>query len=82
MTMPGVPELRRIVSAVERLRGETVREATVRSDLRHLRLEFASGLILIVAVERDEAGRPRFELDVVTAPPEAVSKPQIEVRFE
>lgn len=82
MTVLGVAELRRVVGAVERLRGETVREATVRSDLRHLKLEFESGLMLIVAVERDAAGRPRFEVDLVTAPPEAASKQQIEVRFE
>jgi len=82
VTAPGVPELRRVVGAIERLRGETVREATVRSDLRHLKVEFESGLMLIVAVERDDAGRPRFEVDLVTAPPDSAAKQQIEVRFE
>lgn len=82
MTVPGVGELRRVAGAIERLRGETVRDATVRSDLRHVRLEFESGLIMIVAVERDDAGRPRFELDVVSPPPEVAERQQIEVRFE
>lgn len=75
-------ELRRIVGAVARLRGETVRDVTVRSDLRHLKIEFASGLILVVAAERDAQGRPRFEVDVVAAPQETAAKQQIEVRFD
>lgn len=82
MTLPGVQELRRVAAAVARLPGETVRDVTVRSDLRQLRLEFASGLILLVAAEQDEAGRPRFEVDVVAAPEELAAKHQIEVRFE
>jgi len=32
-------DLRRIVGAVARLRGEMVREVTVRSDLRHVKVE-------------------------------------------
>jgi hypothetical protein len=82
VTLPALQELRRVAAAVARLQGETVREVTVRSDLRHLRLEFESGLILLVSAERDEAGRPRFEVDVVAAPEEAAAKHQIEVRFE
>ncbi len=82
MTLPAVGELRRVAAAVARLPGETVLDVTVRSDLRHLRLEFASGLILLVGVEQDEAGRPRFEVDVVAAPDDRAAKHQIEVRFE
>jgi len=40
-------DLRRIVVAVARLRGETVRDLTVRSDVRHVKVEFESGLILV-----------------------------------
>src|SRR6266496_3266912 len=46
-------DLRRVAAAVARLRGEAVREVTVRSDLRQIRVELESGLILVVAAERD-----------------------------
>jgi hypothetical protein len=39
-----VQDLRRVAAAVARLRGETVREVTVRSDLRQIRVELESGL--------------------------------------
>jgi hypothetical protein len=82
VTGPAFQELRRVAAAVAKLRGETVRDATVRSDLRGLRLEFESGLILLVALERDGEGRDRLEVDVVAAPQDAVAKQQIEVRFD
>src|SRR5438445_1783525 len=41
----GVQTLRRIVGAVAKLRGELVREVTVRSDLRQLKVALESGLI-------------------------------------
>lgn len=82
MTTPAIQELRRVAGAVERLRSETVRDATVRSDLRGLRLEFESGMILRIALDRDEAGRARLEVDVVAAPQDEVAKQQIEVRFD
>jgi hypothetical protein len=78
----GLKDLRRIVSAVARLRGEAVRDVTVRSDARHLKMDFASGLILVVSAEVDEQGRPRLEVDVVDAPQDASSRQQIEVRFD
>ena len=75
-------ELRRIVVAVARLRGEAIREVTVRSDVRHLKIELESGLILVVSAERDEQGRPRLEVDVVETPRDASARQQIEVRFD
>jgi len=75
-------DLRRIVGAVARLRGETVREVTVRSDLRHVKVELQSGLILVVSAERDQHGRPYLEVDVVDAPHDASARQQIEVRFD
>jgi len=47
-------QLRRVAGAVARLRGEGVREVTVRSDLRQLKVELESGLIL---VGMDRVGR-------------------------
>lgn len=82
MSAIGLKDLRRMVTAVSRLRGETVRDVTVRSDARHLKMELESGLILVVSAEHDEQGRPRLEVDVVDAPHDASSRQQIEVRFE
>jgi hypothetical protein len=77
-----VQDLRRVATAVARLRGETVREVTVRSDLRQIRVELESGLILVVSAERDVDGRPRLEVDVVEGPQPAATRPQLEVRFD
>jgi hypothetical protein len=75
-------QLRRVAGAVARLRGEAVRDVTVRSDLRQLKVELESGLILVVSAERDAQGRPRLEVDVVEGPRELGVRPQLEVRFE
>ena len=55
---------------------------TVRSDLRQLRVELESGLILVVSAERDAQGRPRLEVDVVELPQDTAGRQQIEVRFD
>ena len=82
MSPVDLQDLRRIVVAVARLRGETVRDLTVRSDVRHVKVEFESGLILVISAERDAQGRPRLEVDVVEAAQDAGLKHQIEVRFD
>ena len=82
MTALGVQALRRIVGAVARLRGELVHDVTVRSDVRQLKVELESGLILVVTAERDAQGRPHLEVDVVELPRDASTKQQIEVRFD
>ena len=75
-------QLRRVAGAVARLRGEAVRDVTVRSDLRQLKVELESGLILVVSAERDVQGRPRLEVDVVEGPKDLGVRHQLEVRFE
>jgi len=75
-------QLRRVAGAVARLRGEAVRDVTVRSDLRQLKVELESGLILVVSAERDVQGRPRLEVDVVEGPKDLGVRQQLEVRFE
>jgi len=75
-------ELRRIAGGVARLRGDSVRDVTVRSDLRQLKVELASGLILVVSAEQDLQGRPRLEVDVVELPQDTAGRQQIEVRFD
>src|SRR6267378_8271371 len=82
VTSLGVQALRRIVGAVARLRGELVRDVTVRSDVRQLKVELESGLILVVTAERDGQGRPQLEVDVVDLPRDTSTKQQIEVRFD
>ena len=82
MSTASLQDLRRVVNAVTRLRGETVKHVTVRSDVRHLKVEFDSGLILLISAERDAQGRPRLEVDVVEAMQDTGTKPQIEVRFD
>jgi len=75
-------DLRRVVGAVKRLKGETIKQVTVRSDVRHMKVEFDSGLILVISAEHDTQGRPRLEVDVVEAAQDAGLKQQIEVRFD
>ncbi len=82
MSTADLQDLRRVVGAVTRLRGEAVKHVTVRSDVRHLKVEFESGLILVISAERDAQGRPRLEVDVVEAAQESGVKQQIEVRFD
>lgn len=82
MSQPALQDLRRVVAAVERLRGQEVVDVTVRSDLRHFKVELAGGTILVIAAERDEQGKPYLAVDVVEAPQDAGSRQQIEVRFD
>ncbi|HTR19211.1 MAG TPA: hypothetical protein VMH88_00030 [Gemmatimonadales bacterium] len=74
--------LRRVVAAVARLRGRQVQEVTVRSDLRHVKVELDGGLILVISAEHDEQGRPHLEVDVVEQAPDTAARQQIEVSFD
>lgn len=82
MSEPTLQHLRRVVAAVERLRGAVVGEVTVRSDLRQLKVELAGGLMLLIAAVRDDQGRSRLEVDVVESPRDPTAHNQIEVRFD
>ncbi|HMG19165.1 MAG TPA: hypothetical protein VK573_10605 [Gemmatimonadales bacterium] len=82
MSTADLQDLRRVVGAVKRLKGETIKQVTVRSDVRHMKVEFDSGLILVISAEHDTQGRPRLEVDVVEAAQDAGLKQQIEVRFD
>jgi hypothetical protein len=75
-------DLRRVVNAVTRLRGETVQQVTVRSDVRQVKVAFGSGLILVISAERDAQGRPHLEVDVAEPAQDAGVRQQIEVRFD
>ena len=82
MSTADLQDLRRVVGAVTRLKGQTVKHVTVRSDVRHFKVEFDSGLILVISAERDAQGRPRLEVDVVESMQEPPVKQPIEVRFD
>jgi hypothetical protein len=82
VTASELQDLRRIVAAVERLRGVVVSGVTVRSDLRQLKVDLVGGLILLIGVERDHQGRPRLEVDVIEAPQDPSTQHQIEVHFD
>jgi hypothetical protein len=73
-------DLRRIADSLSALHGKTVSTAVMRSDLRQLRLETEDGMMMVLTVEVDEAGRPRLEVDVVRQQEEAGR--QLEVRFD
>ena len=67
---------------MERLRGQQIRDVTVRSDLRNLKVELQGGLILVITAQRDEQGRPHMEVDVVESVPDPAARQQIEVHFD
>jgi hypothetical protein len=74
-----VDDLRRVSAALESLRGRGVGNASMRPDLRQLRLELEDGTLVVVGVGPDAAGRARLEVDVVRR---AVDLHQLEVRFD
>lgn len=80
MTQVSFQDLRRIADSLAALRGKSLTVAVMRSDLRQLRLETDDGLMMVLTVEQDEAGRPRLEVDVVRQPEEPGR--QLEVRFD
>ncbi len=80
MTQVSFQDLRRIADSLAALRGKSVAAAVMRSDLRQLRLETDDGMMMVLTVELDEAGRPRLEVDVVRQPEELGR--QLEVRFD
>ena len=82
MNSVALQDLRRVVAAMERLRGQQIRDVTVRSDLRHLKVELEGGLILVISAERDEQGRPHMEVDVVETVQDSATRQQIEVHFD
>jgi hypothetical protein len=81
MTHTSLQDLRRIAETMSLLKGRSIIETSMRSDFRQLKFELSDGLILVVAMENDELGRPRLEVDVVRQP-EEVHRHQLEVRFD
>ena len=80
MTNVPVQDLRRVAEALLQLHGRAVVAASMRSDLRQVKIELADGLVIVVAADIDEDGRPRLEVDVVRRM-EDPSR-QLEVHFD
>jgi len=80
MTTVLVQDLRRVAEALQQLYGKPVVAASMRSDLRQVKIELADGLVIVVAAEIDEDGRPRLEVDVVRRMEDPTR--QLEVRFD
>ena len=62
-----VQDLRRVAATLSSLRGESIAEFVMRSDLRQLKIELTDGRLLVVGVEFDDTGRQHhLTVDVVT----------------
>lgn len=75
-----VQDLRRVADALGAVRGQGIVEATIRPDLRQLRLAFWGGSILVVGAGNDEDGHGRLEVDIVRPVDEPTR--QLDVPFE
>ena len=80
MTNVPMQDLRRVAEALLQLRGRPVVDASMRSDLRQVKIELADGLVVVVAADVDEDGTPRLEVDVVRRREDPTR--QLEVRFD
>jgi hypothetical protein len=80
MTQVSMQDLRRVAESLAALRGKVITDVVMRSDLRQFRLETSDGLMMVLTVEMDEAGRPRLEVDVVRQPEDPGR--QLEVKFD
>ena len=80
MTNVPVQDLRRVAEALQQLHGRPIVAASMRSDLRQVKIELADGLVIVVAADIDEDGRPRLEVDVVKRLEEPTR--QLEVHFD
>ena len=80
MTNVPVQDLRRVSEALLQLHGRSVVDASMRSDLRQVKIELADGMVIVVAANVDETGRPRLEVDVVRSTEDPTR--QLEVHFD
>ena len=61
-----VQDLRRVVAALSGLRGRTISDFVMRTDLRQLKIAMDDGQMLVIALEQDDGGRSHLAVDVVT----------------
>jgi hypothetical protein len=76
-----VQDLRRVAATLASIRGESVVDLVMRSDLRQLKIELGDGRLLVVGCELDDAGR-QYHLTVdVVAPLDDLSR-QLDVGLD
>lgn len=80
MTNLPLRDLRRVADALLQLHGRPIVDATMRSDLRQVKIELADGQVVLIAADLDDEGRPKLEVDVVRRLEESTR--QLEVRFD
>jgi hypothetical protein len=80
MPQTSLQDLRRVAESLALLKGCSIEDTSFRSDFRQLRLDLSDGLLLVVTLETDEAGKPHLEVDVVRQPEER-DRHQLEVTF-
>ena len=76
-----VQDLRRVAATLASLRGETVIDLVMRSDLRQLKVELGDGRLLVVGFELDEVGRQHHLTVDVVAPLDDLSR-QLDVGLD
>ena len=79
MSQMTLHDLRRVADSLALMKGRTIGDTSIRSDFRQLKLEMSDGLVMVVAIGADEAGRPHLQVDVVR--PQEDTR-QLEVGFD
>ena len=76
-----VQDLRRVAESLQRLRGQSIGDCVMRSDLKQLKVELEDGRIIVIGIELDDVGRQhRLTVDVVS-PIEEVTR-QLDVGLD
>ncbi|HEX9895963.1 MAG TPA: hypothetical protein VGA78_18675 [Gemmatimonadales bacterium] len=65
LTTVPLPNLRRVAATLAGVRGRSIVDATLTTDLRQLRLTLDDGELLVIRVEAGDLGRDHLEVDVV-----------------
>jgi hypothetical protein len=76
-----VQDLRRVAASLQQLRGHTIVDCVLRSDLRQLKVELTDGRILVIGIELDEAGRQQHLTVDIAAPLEEFAR-QLDVGLD
>jgi hypothetical protein len=65
LTTAPLPDLRRVAATLAGIRGRSIVDASLTTDLRQLRLTLNDGELLVIRIEADDFGRFHLEADVV-----------------
>lgn len=76
-----VQDLRRVATSLNALRGQSIAECVMRTDLRQLKIELSDGRILVIGIEPDGIGRQHHLTVDVATPLEDFAR-QLEVSLD